>query len=146
VLRLAPYIIEIGLLIYGLIDAIQTPSSEVRNLPKIAWILLIVLVPIGGPIAWLWAGRPRVGTARQAPWPATRTAGLPDYERPRPLGPDDDPDFLREMKRGNDEQEQLLNRWEEDLRRREEKLRPPSDGPTDKPRDDGPDSTPPPTA
>jgi hypothetical protein len=80
------------------------------------------------------------------PWPATRTAGFPEYERPRPLGPDDDPDFLRQMKSGNDEQEQLLNRWEEDLRRREEQIKPPPDGPTDKPRDDGPDSTPTPTA
>jgi Phospholipase_D-nuclease N-terminal len=146
VLRLAPYIIEIGLLIYGLIDAIQTPDSEVRNLPKIVWILLILFIPIAGPVAWLWAGRPRGGTARQAPWPATRRAGFPEYERPRPLGPDDDPDFLREMKRGNDEQEQLLNRWEADLRRREEQLKPPSDGPTDKPHDEGPDSEPTPTA
>jgi Phospholipase_D-nuclease N-terminal len=147
VLRLAPYIIEIGLLIYALIDAIQTPSEEVRNLPKVAWILLILLIPWAGPIAWLVAGRPKGGAGRVVPWPATRTAGYPEYERPRPLGPDDDPDFMREMKRGNDEQEQLLNRWEADLRRREEQTKPPSDGATDNPpHDDGPDSAPPPTA
>jgi Phospholipase_D-nuclease N-terminal len=146
VLRLAPFIIEIGLLIYGLIDAIQTPDAEVRNLPKIVWILLILFIPVIGPIVWLVAGRPQNGSARQVPWPASRTAGFPEYERPRPLGPDDDPDFLREMKRGNDEQEQLLNRWEEDLRRREQQLKPPSDDPTDKPRDDGPDGAPSPKA
>ena len=93
-LRLAPFIIEIGLLIYCLIDAIQTPDAEVRNLPKIAWILLILFIPYAGPIAWLWAGRPRAGSALQVPWPSTRTAGYPEYERPRPLGPDDDPDFI----------------------------------------------------
>jgi len=54
------------------------------------------------------------------------------------------------MKRGNDEQEQLLSRWEEDLRRREEQLRPPagpasgpaSDTAPDQRRDDGPDDSP----
>jgi len=117
VLRFVPFIIEIGLLIYTLIDAIQTPKTDVRNLPKVAWILLILLIPWAGPIAWLVAGRPKSGSARVVPWPATRTAGFPEHERSRPIGPDDDPDFLREMNRGNNEQEQLLNRWEEDLRR-----------------------------
>jgi hypothetical protein len=140
VLRLAPFIIEIGLLIYCLIDAIQTPDAEVRNLPKLVWILLL-FIPYLGPIAWLLAGRPRAGSALQVPWPSTRTAGYPEYERPRPLGPDDDPDFLREMRRGNDEQEQLLNLWEEDLRRREQQLKPPSDDP----REDGPDAAPTPS-
>ena len=46
-LRFAPYlaIFEIGLLVYCLIDAIQTPDAEVRNLPKIVWILLILFIP-----------------------------------------------------------------------------------------------------
>ena len=141
-LRFAPYlaIFEIGLIVYCLIDAIQTPDPEVRNLPKMVWILLILFVPYIGPIVWLVAGRPQRGSARQVPWPST--AGFPEHERPRVLGPDDDPEFLREMKRGNDEQEQLLSRWEEDLRRREEQLRPPADPPADRPRDDGPDDSP----
>lgn len=139
-LRIAPFIIELALLIYCLIDVIQTPDAEVRNLPKVAWILLILIIPLIGGVAWLVAGRPQRGSARQVSWPSTRTAGFPEYERPgRALGPDDDPDFLREMKRGNDEQEQLLNRWEEDLRRREQQLKPPPDQAGDPGRDDGPD-------
>ena len=29
-----------------------------RNLPKVAWLLLILLFPVVGPVAWLLAGRP----------------------------------------------------------------------------------------
>jgi hypothetical protein len=129
-LRLAPVLIELALLIYCLIDAIQTPDHEVRNLPKVVWVLLILLLPVIGGIAWLVAGRPqRGGASRQVPWPTTQTAGYPEYERPERevRGPDDDPEFLHEMKRGNDEQERLLQRWEDDLRRREQQLKPPSD-------------------
>jgi hypothetical protein len=126
VLRVLPALIELALIIYCLIDCIQTPADEVRNLPKVVWILLILLIPIVGPVVWLVAGRPQRGPKRQVPWPSTQTAGFPEYERPRPTGPDDDPEFLQEMKRGNDEQEQLLRRWEEDLREREERLRGPA--------------------
>jgi hypothetical protein len=142
VLRILPALIEITLTLYCLIDAIQTPEGEMRNLPKMIWILLILFIPVIGPIVWLIAGRPQRGSARQVPWPSTQTAGFPEYERPRPLGPDDDPEFLREMKRGNDEQEQLLSRWEEDLRRREQQLKPPSE----EPREDGPEGAPTPGA
>ena len=124
-------LIEIGILVlYCLIEAIQTPDAEVRNLPKWRLDPADPGLPVGRWIAWLLAGRPQRNSARQVPWPSTQTAGFPEYERPRPIGPDDDPEFLREMKRGNNEQEQLLSRWEEDLRRREEQLKPPSDGPT----------------
>lgn len=125
-----PAIIEIGLLVYALIDCIQTDSVVTRNLPKPLWIFLIILVPIVGPIAWLVAGRPERGTARRgptnpsrSPWPSTATAGFPEYERPRPpRGPDDDPEFLASVRGPDPEKEELLRQWEEQLRRREEEL------------------------
>lgn len=142
-----PVIIEVLLVLYCLIDAIQTPEAEMRNLPKVAWILLILIIPIIGSVAWLIAGRPQRSAGRRVPWASTQTAGFPEYERPaRVLGPDDDPDFLREMKRGNDEQERLLSRWEEDLRRREDQLRRPTDPTTGQPPDDGLDGGARPTA
>jgi hypothetical protein len=125
-LRIAPFLIELVLLIFCLIDVIQTPEGEVRNLPKVVWIVLILLIPLIGCIAWLVAGRPQRSPRGQVPWPSTQTAGFPEYERPRATGPDDDPEFLHEMKRGNEEQERLLLRWEDDLRRREQQLREPT--------------------
>ncbi|GAB3592248.1 PLD nuclease N-terminal domain-containing protein [Angustibacter peucedani] len=125
-------LVEIGLLVYCLIDCIQTDSSRVRNLPKVAWILLIIILPLIGGIAWLVAGRPERTTASRAPWLATRTSGFPEYERP-PRGPDDDPDFLRQIRQVDEEHERTLKQWEDDLRRREQELRgdgtePPSPG------------------
>ncbi|MEO6578699.1 MAG: PLD nuclease N-terminal domain-containing protein [Candidatus Limnocylindria bacterium] len=124
-------VILIAFLLFCLLDVITTDSAEVRNLPKIAWVLIVFINPIGG-IAWIIAGRPqdasRVGgmpykgsrgtARRQHP-----SAGFPEHERPRTLAPDDDPEFLADLKRSNSEHERMLGSWEEDLRKREEDLR-----------------------
>ncbi len=84
-LRVLLAIATLALLLYALIDCIRTDASLVKGLPKIIWILLIVLVWIVGPLAWILAGRHRSWEPPQRP------------ARPRPLAPDDDPDFLREL-------------------------------------------------
>jgi hypothetical protein len=123
-IRILPFAVELVLLVFCLIDCIQTDQALVRNLSKGWWILLIIFFPIVGGIAWLVAGRPRAEHRRpQVPWPSTGTAGFPEYERPRrQVAPDDDPEFLAEMRRGDAEQEELLRRWEDDLTRRERDL------------------------
>jgi hypothetical protein len=118
-----PVLIEVGLLIYCLIDAIQTPSDEVRGLGKVWWILLIIFFPVIGGIAWLVAGRPIRARNRDS-W--RMGSGFPEYERnPRraPLGPDDDPEFLSEINQINSEHEETLKKWEADLKRREAEQR-----------------------
>lgn len=126
-------LLPLGLTIFAVIDCIQTDESEVRNLPKIVWVLLILFFWVVGPIAWLVAGRPNSASARRdVAWPSTRTAGFPEYEKPaRSLAPDDDPEFLAQLRRSNTEHEQMLKRWEDDLRKREEDLRRDGDDPTD---------------
>jgi len=59
ILKLLPFfipviIIEYGLMIYALV---QVTRNEVVYLPKWAWILIIVLINIIGPIIFLIAGR-----------------------------------------------------------------------------------------
>lgn len=79
--RVVPVLIGLGLAIYALVDCLQTDRSRVRGIPKGLWVVVIVLVAFVGPVAWVVAGKER-----------TR----PDRGRRRgPLGPDDDPDFLR---------------------------------------------------
>ena len=66
------------------------------------------------------AGRPaRRGSGLNVPWPSTQTAGFPEYERPRRALAPDDLELLAEMRRSDAEKEELLRRWEADLRRRE---------------------------
>jgi sorbitol-specific phosphotransferase system component IIC len=85
-LRVLPTLILLVLTIYALVDCIQTEQSRQRNLPKALWLVLILLLPLIGPIAWFLAGRP--GAAGRG-----RGTNRPPY----PRGPDDDPDFLRNL-------------------------------------------------
>ena len=79
--------------IYALVDCIQTDRNLVRIMPKPVW-LLVCLIPVIGPVFWLVAGRT---DARGGPGsrPSRGGQGGPSG----PLGPDDDPDFLRKLRR-----------------------------------------------
>ena len=95
-LRYVPALLSLALTVYCVIDALQTDEADMRNLPKLAWVMLVLLFPVVGPVAWLLAGRPRRGTP-----PAGRRGSRYDPRRDRdrrgPLGPDDDPDFLKDL-------------------------------------------------
>ena len=121
-----PLLLELGLLIFCVIDCAQTPDVEIRNLPKWAWLVLIIAIPLVGGVAWLWAGRPRYGEYSVHHWDPQEGY---DFSRGGPIGPDDDPQFLSEMKRVNLEHEETLKLWEEDLKRREDRLRGPDGEP-----------------
>lgn len=127
-IRMLPVLIELGLLIYCLIDCIQTDSAAVRNLNKTLWILLILFFPLIGAIAWLVAGRPQnpYRQGGQTPWRATETAGFPEYERPtdyqRSAAAIDD-QLRRDQERVDREHEDAMRKWEESLKAREQKLR-----------------------
>lgn len=114
--RYLPYVVHVALLVYALIDCIQTDQILIRNLPKTVWLFLIILIPVIGPIVWLVAGRPQPDQrARPVPWPSTATAGFPEYERPRPpRGPDDDDAFLARIDGPDPEKERLRRAPAED--------------------------------
>ena len=81
------FLVPIALTIYAVIDAIQTEDTKVRYLPKLVWLVLILLFTPVGAIAWLITGRQRgpQGGHRGSTYPTA------------PRGPDDDPDFLRNL-------------------------------------------------
>jgi|SRR5215210_2011911 len=112
------YVLPILLAIYALIDCIQTDEGEIRGLPRIAWILLIVFIAIVGPVAWLIAGRPRHGRSLLARLPGLPPADGPPGQptRSRPLAPDDDPEFLGRLGTSNP-YDRRLEEWEQQFNR-----------------------------
>ncbi len=98
-------LIEIVLLVYCVLNIITTPDTEVRNLPKLLWLVLVVVLPLIGGIAWLIAGRPQ-GPARSMPYKGN--VGVPpEYDRPgraTAYRPDDDEAFLRRLRERAEQQ------------------------------------------
>jgi hypothetical protein len=151
------FLVALAIWLYCLLDAITADRELVRGLPKGVWIAIVLLTFEVGAIAWwIWgrpkstaARRPRLGSSGRTAWPAR-----PDGPRQPPTGtgmfgrsgqagrpaPDDDPEFLAGLDRqAAADHEKLLDSWEEDLRRREERLR--RDGPQDDPEDPPPATT-----
>lgn len=97
--------LAVGVIIYSLIECAQTEKYKVRSIPKGAWILLILLLPIIGAVLWLFFGRPKKAD--------------PTTQPQRGRGPDDDPQFLRnlEERRRQQEHERRLQEWENELKR-----------------------------
>ncbi|MFF0382945.1 PLD nuclease N-terminal domain-containing protein [Streptomyces sp. NPDC004673] len=84
-LRYLPFLLVLALWIYAFVDCLNTPEDEVRHLPKVAWVFIVLLFGevLVGPLAWLITGK-----VRQAAGPA-----------PTWVAPDDNPDFLRSLKK-----------------------------------------------
>src|SRR5262245_21179828 len=127
-LRVLPFVLVLGICLFALIDCVMTPEREVRNLPKIAWLAIIVLTLVIGAVCWLFLGRPstqlRPGAPVRRPAGGTGTGTRPPASRPRgPVGPDDDPDFLRQLGRSNAEHERMLRDWEQHLKDQEQEQR-----------------------
>jgi hypothetical protein len=122
------FVILLALWLYCLLDVITTDEAVVRNLPKIAWVLIVLLLLEVGAVLWLIAGRPRRQAAPDLPYKGNR--GRPSRTGPSTRAvrdtppPDDDPEFLAKLNRRQQEEDRrMLDRWEAELRRREEELR-----------------------
>ena len=93
VLRVVLIALVVFATIYALVDCLQTDRRLVRIMPKTVW-LIAVLVPVLGPVV---LARRRASDARGGPGPASRGPGRRPPGPRGPMGPDDDPDFLRKL-------------------------------------------------
>ena len=102
--------VQLILVVLALISSLAV--ERVRNLPRPLWVLIILLIPLVGPLAYFMFGRP--ATPPTAGGPVRRNP-------PRPSSPDDDSDFLRRMNTEQSRRDrELLAKWERDLQNRDE--------------------------
>lgn len=101
--RLIPIVVLIvAFTIFAVAHLALTPRHLVRGIPKPAWVVLVLLVPIVGGVLWFAVGRVRAGES-------------PRSARRRPVAPDDDPEFLRRLNREK-AMEDRIEQLEQELR------------------------------
>ncbi|SNS91012.1 Phospholipase_D-nuclease N-terminal [Micrococcales bacterium KH10] len=64
-----------ALTVYAAVDCYQAPRYRHVGVPRWLWLILVIVLPVMGPIIWLVISK----TAK----------------KPGPVAPDDDPEFLR---------------------------------------------------
>jgi hypothetical protein len=104
-IRYLPFLIAAAVLIYTLVDIALIDSSRVKALPKILWVLIVIVLPIIGAVLWFFLGRERLN----------ERGGGGGSVRRGPRAPDDDPEFLRKLSR-EQQQEERIRDLEERLR------------------------------
>jgi len=120
-------LVTVGFVVPCLIDVAVTPRYDVRSLTKPAWAAIIVFLSVFGATAWLVAGRPdrrsrvefprhlldgptfsqqdalRRHPAGRAMDPGIEASGqgaaAATEAAQRPMGPDDDEEFLQQLTR-----------------------------------------------
>ena len=96
-------VLVLAMTIYALLDCARTPEELMpARMPKVMWIVLIVFVVGIGPIAWIIVSRvkaaeERGGVVEPTVWSSKEGTQFRRPERPRPVAPDDDPEFLRNL-------------------------------------------------
>jgi hypothetical protein len=105
------FLVLVAFWVWALFDCISTDSALCRNLPKGVWLLLVLLLPDIGALAWLLLGRPE-----RAGW----RPGSTDYSAPRrPVGIEDSPRYSEiagVSDRRSEELDQQLEEWEQEQR------------------------------
>ncbi|MGC5615247.1 PLD nuclease N-terminal domain-containing protein [Georgenia sp. Z1491] len=98
--RAIPIVIAVGVIVFALIDCARSDDERMpARIPKGVWIVLILLLPVIGAVAWLVLSR----TLARATGGPDRTGGTgsfgagPTRQPRRPVAPDDDPEFLARL-------------------------------------------------
>jgi hypothetical protein len=96
---------QLALFVLALISCLSV--ERVRTLPRFAWVLLILLVLLGGPCASIVWGRASCHVLHRR---VDRRVAR------RPSSPDDDPEFLRTVDSEQSRRDrELLAQWEQDF-------------------------------
>ena len=87
---LVPFLV-LALDVFAIVDVILTDRGRVRGVPKVVWVVIILFLPLLGVVLWFLVGKGR------RPAESTR----------RVVAPDDDPVFLRNLRRDEEQDERI---------------------------------------
>lgn len=123
-------LVQILLAVYALVDCLRTDKSDLPGrLPRAFWLLIIIVLPVFGPLAWIvisWASKAespdgRVEIPRN---PLDILRGSSQSSQPQeveiPQAPDDNPDFLFSLE-AKMRRERMAREAEEAAKKRAEK-------------------------
>lgn len=89
-------ILALVVTVYALVDLTVTDDRRIRRLNRVLWVVLIVVLPVIGPAAWLaWGKGPRSAA--------------------RPFAPDDDPSFTKSPDMSDEEADRRIAEIEAQL-------------------------------
>lgn len=94
-------IATLAVMIFALVDIITSDEWRIKHLPKVAWAIIVILLPMIGSIIWFVLGKERVVGSAAAPVS-------------RPASIDVEPDLDAEIE---------FHEKQAEIRRLEEKLR-----------------------
>jgi hypothetical protein len=97
----------LALWVFCVIHVIVSRDEDVRHLPKVGWLILVLLFPLVGSVAWLAAGRPTTAGRRPRAAFEREAPSFPEYDRPgRSAGTstESDEEFLRRCRERAEEQ------------------------------------------
>ena len=112
-------VIVFGVWIFTLVDVAQAPAPQIRNLPKVGWLIVVLLFPVLGTVAWFVLGRPEGSQPLAAGERAVPQ--FPEYDRRgrnAAADPEKDAEFLRQVRARAEEQRK---RYEAQKKRDREK-------------------------
>jgi hypothetical protein len=105
----------LGVWIYCIFEVIASEASIVRNLPKLAWLVIVVLLGPIGALAWIFLGRPRVDSSGVPRMSGSSAISGTRRRVGRREGDEDDPAALEAR---IEARERLMQQWAEEDRRR----------------------------
>ncbi|UXW84940.1 PLD nuclease N-terminal domain-containing protein [Microbacterium azadirachtae] len=77
-------ILVLVLMIGALIDIITRRDDQVKHLPKVFWVILVIILPLAGSLIWFLVGREYDGEGIRLPRPRERRADRPATATPPP--------------------------------------------------------------
>src|ERR1700712_4240084 len=110
-------VVDLAFMIFAFVDVLLTQDWRIRGVPKIVWLVIVLLLsPIGG-ILWFFVGKEPIDGAVRPP-------------RRREIAPDDEPEFLAGV-RVKEDQDERIRQLERELAEMDDEQTDPGDNKND---------------